>query len=197
MGEARPERFALEREEDIPASYRDTPIGELVRFHNLGVEAPPFERPRLLVGMCMDHRKQLRLPDNFAYVLRAGGANFRRHEFKVSFAIAVGGVRAIALVGHTDCGMVGLAARREAFIEGLVAGAGWEREAAAAHFDESVRSFEIPDAAGFVVSEAARLGRRYPGIVVAPLLYDVADGRLYGLREPEAPGTGPGATVGA
>jgi carbonic anhydrase len=175
-------RICLEREEDIPQAYRETPVGDLVRFHNLGHEAPVYDRPQLLVGMCMDHRKQLRLPEGFAYVLRAGGANFRRHEFKLSFAIAVGGVRAIALVGHTDCSMVGLAARREAFIDGLAEGAGWDREAAAAHFDESVPRFEIGDAAGFVISEAARLGRRYPKVTVAPLLYDVADGRLYGLR---------------
>jgi carbonic anhydrase len=176
-------RIPLEREEDIPEGYRATPVGDLIRFHNLGIEPPVFERPQLLVGMCMDHRKQLRLPESFAYVLRAGGANFRRHEFKLSFAIAVGGVRALALLAHTDCGMVGLAARREPFIEGLVDGAGWDREAAAAHFDESVPRFEIGDAAGFVISEAGRLRRRYPRITVAPLLYDVADGRLYGLAE--------------
>lgn len=176
-------RIALDRDEDIPAAYRDTPIGDLVRYHNLGAEAPAYERAALLIGMCMDHRKQLRLPENFAYVLRAGGANFRRHEFKLSFAIAVGGVRAIALVGHTDCGMVGLSERREAFIEGLVEGAGWDRETAALHFDDSVGRFAIDDAAGFVISEAQRLRRRYPKVTVAPLLYDVEDGRLYGLEE--------------
>lgn len=176
-------RIPLERDEDIPAAYRDTPIGDLVRYHNLGAEPPVYGRAALLIGMCMDHRKQLRLPENFAYVLRAGGANFRRHEFKLSFAIAVGGVRSIALVGHTDCGMVGLAQRREAFIEGLVEGAGWDREAAAVHFDDSVGRFAIADAAGFVISEAQRLQRRYPKVTVAPLLYDVDDARLYGLDE--------------
>ena len=39
----------------------------------------------------------------------------RYSEFKVSYAIAVGGVRAIALMGHTNCGMSNLAGRREMF----------------------------------------------------------------------------------
>ena len=34
--------------------------------------------------MCMDNRKQLRLPDNFAYILRTGGGNIRYSEFKIS-----------------------------------------------------------------------------------------------------------------
>ncbi len=35
----------------------------------------PYVRARLLIGMCMDNRKVLRTPDNFAYVIRGGGAN--------------------------------------------------------------------------------------------------------------------------
>lgn len=59
----------------------------------------------------MDHRVRLRIPENFAYILPTGGGNLRHSEFKVSFAIAVGGVRAIALIGHSYCGMAGVAAR--------------------------------------------------------------------------------------
>jgi len=66
--------------------------------------------------MCMDNRKHLHMPDNFAFIIRTGGANLRYSEFKVSYAIAVGGVRHIALIGHSKCGMVNLAARKEAFV---------------------------------------------------------------------------------
>ncbi len=175
----------------LPTSYRITPIADLIAYHQLGAPLGDYERARLLVGMCMDHRTQLRMPENFAYVLRSGGANFHRHEFKISFAIAVGGVEAIALIGHTDCGMVGLGDRREAFVEGLVARAGWSREEAERHFEQHAPAFEIPDAAGFVRAEAGRLRDRYRGVAVCPLLYRLGDHRLYLIREgpdPDVPG---------
>ena len=80
--------------------------------------------------MCMDNRKHLRMPDNFAFIIRSGGANLRYSEFKVAYAIAVGGVKAIALIGHTNCGMVNLVARREQFVQGLIDNGGWDRASA-------------------------------------------------------------------
>ncbi len=74
----------------------------------------------------MDNRKHLHIPDNFAFIIRAGGANLRYSEFKVSYAIAVGSVSCIALVGHNQCGMVNLISRKEQFIRGLVENAGWK-----------------------------------------------------------------------
>ncbi len=164
---------------DIFDKYRETPIADLLAFHNLGTPYRHYTRPRLLVGMCMDHRQRLRIPLNFAYVLRTGGANFRGLEFQISFAIAVGGVRAICLIGHDECAMVGLASQRESFVEGLMENAGWRREAAEKHFDALASRFEIGDAAEFVLSEAKRLRRQYPELLVAPLLYNVGDGVLY------------------
>jgi carbonic anhydrase len=139
--------------------------------------------PRLLVGMCMDNRKHLRIPDNFAFILRAGGANLRPSEFKVSYAIAVGGVRAIALIGHTNCGMVNVMARSQVFIDGLIKNAGWDRQQAENHFFHYAPHFEIGSEVDFTRSEAKRLRLRYPGIIVAPMLYRVEDNRLYLLRE--------------
>ena len=164
--------------DDIPEDIRDTPIGWLLRYHDLGEPHRVHERPEVLVGMCMDHRKSLRIPPNFAYILRAGGANFRRHEFKVSFAIAVGGVRHFALIGHSQCGMVGLRGRRDAFIKGLVENAGWDAEAAAAHFDRFAPEFEIADAADFVREEAIRLARLYPEVRIVPMYYEVESGLI-------------------
>jgi carbonic anhydrase len=165
--------------EEILPAWRDTPIGELLRYHNLNEPIREHATASLVIGMCMDNRKIMRMPDNFAYVLRAGGANFRRAEFKLSFAIAVGGARAIALIGHDQCGMVGLHERRKAFVDGLVAHAGWDRDEAELHFEQWAPYFEIGDAAEFVASEAERLQRRYPRIPVAPLMYLIGDGRLY------------------
>lgn len=168
---------------DIPPAYRDTPIGRLLEYHDLGRPFDRYGRAELLIGMCMDHRKHLRIPENFAYIIRAGGANLRSSEFKVSYAIAVGGVRAIALIGHTNCGMVNLTARREQFVRGLVESAGWDRRLAEEHFDHLAPHFEIGNEIDFVLAEAARLRRRYPKVLVAPMLYRVEDSRIDLLRD--------------
>jgi carbonic anhydrase len=173
----------VQRPEDIPERLRSTPIGRLLEYHNLGRAFEPYERAELLIGMCMDNRKHMHIPDNFAFIIRAGGANLRYSEFKVSFAIAVGGVRAIALIGHTNCGMVNLAAKRESFINGLVEVAGWEREYAEQHFMHFAPMFEIGNEVDFVTSEAQRLRSRYPKILIQPMIYKVEDNQLYLVEE--------------
>lgn len=174
---------AVETEADIPSAYASGPIGEFLRFHNLGSPLREVQQAELLVGMCMDSRKHLRIPDNFAFIIRAGGANLRYSEFKVSYAIAVGGVRAIALIGHTQCGMVNIAARRAQFVSGLVEGAGWDRQAAEEHFLQFAPMFEIGHEIDFILSETKRLRLRYPKVAVAPMIYKVEDNRLYMVEE--------------
>ena len=175
--------IAVTTTEDIYPEYRNTPIGLLLEYHNLNRSLDSYLKAQLLVGMCMDNRKHLRIPDNFAYIIRSGGANLRYSEFKVSYAIAVGGVTAIALIGHNQCGMVNLMARRDLFIRGLVDNAGWEKEWAEEHFMHFAPMFEVGNEVDFVLSEAKRLRLRYPKIQVAPLLYRVEDNRLYLIRE--------------
>ena len=169
--------------EAISPEYRDTPIGDLLEYHNLNREYEVYSQAQLLIGMCMDNRKHLHIPDNFAFIIRAGGANLRYSEFKVSYAIAVGGVRSIALIGHNQCGMVNLMARKDIFINGLVDNAGWDREWAEQHFTQFAPMFEIGNEIDFVLSEAQRLRLRYPKIQVAPLLYKVEDNLLYQVKE--------------
>lgn len=168
---------------DIAPPYRNTPVGLLLEYHNLQRPFDIYQRAQLLIGMCMDHRKHLHIPDNFAYIIRAGGANLRYSEFKISYAIAVGGVRCIALIGHNQCGMVNLYAKRDTFLNGMVEYAGWDRETAERHFMHFAPMFEIGDEIDFVLSEAKRLRLRYPKILIAPLLYRIEDNRLYQLRE--------------
>ncbi len=175
--------MGVESREDIFPELRETPIGRLLEYHNLDRPFEPYTQAELLIGMCMDNRKHLHIPDNFAYILRAGGANLRPSEFKVSYAVAVGGVQAIALIGHTQCGMVNLMARKQAFVQGLVENAGWERDAAEDHFLHFAPIFEIGSEIDFVSSEAKRLRLRYPKVQVAPMLYRVEDNRLYLVRE--------------
>ena len=172
--------------DDIFPEYKKTPIGDLFEYHNLGRSLESCENGQLLIGMCMDNRKHLRIPDNFAYVIRAGGANIRYSEFKVSYAIAIGEIQHLALIGHNKCGMVDLVSRKDQFINGLVERAGWERERAEEHFSQYAPMFEIGDEIDFVLSEAARLRANYPKITVAPLFYNVDDNRLYLIHEIES-----------
>ena len=174
-----PEIIAVTKSADILEIYRDTPIAHLLEYHNLNQEFERFEKAELLVGMCMDNRKQLRLPDNFAYVLRTSGANMRHNEFRVSFAIGVGGVSHIALVAHTNCGMVKLSGKYNAFVRGMIDVAGWDEQRAKDYFFQYAPFFEIEDEVEFVLLEAQRLRDRYPKVKVVPLLYKVEDGLLY------------------
>ena len=163
--------------------YRARPIGRLLEYHNLNRPLDDYTAAQALIGMCMDHRMRLRLPVNFAYFIRTGGANLQNSEFKISYAIAIGGVKAIAIIGHTQCGMVNLQAKKEQFIQGLVQDAGWERESAEAHFMQFAPMWEIGNEIDFVLSEVKRLRTQYAQILVAPLLYRVEDNRLYLVRE--------------
>jgi carbonic anhydrase len=176
-------------EADIPVPYRGTAIGHLLEYHNLSRPFEAYANAQLLIGMCMDNRKHLRIPDNFAFIIRSGGANLRHSEFKVSYALAVGDVHCIALIGHTQCGMVRLIDRKEQFIRGLVDNAGWTAQEAEEHFQRFAPMFEIGNEIEFVLSEVARLRARYPRILVAPFLYRVEDNRLYLIEERKNPAT--------
>ncbi len=173
------------KSEDIFPEYRETPIGLLLEFQNLNkpLDEIAYSQAQLLIGMCMDNRKHLHIPDNFAYIIRAGGANLRYSEFKVSYAIAVGNIRHIVLIAHNNCGMVNLIARKEQFVNGLVTKAGWDKEWAEEHFMHFAPMFEIGNEIDFVISEAKRLRLRYPRMTVAPLFYKVEDNRLYLVNE--------------
>jgi carbonic anhydrase len=175
--------IAINSVNDIPMEYRNTPIGLLLEYHNLNLPLKAYDKAQLLIGMCMDNRKHLNIPDNFAFIIRAGGANLRYSEFKVSYAIAVGQVSHIALMGHNNCGMVNLVSRRTEFINGLVETAGWEKERAEEHFMNYAPMFEISNEKEFILSETKRLRLRYPKVKIAPLFYLVEDNKLYLIDE--------------
>lgn len=164
---------------DIPPEHRDSPIGLLLEYHNLDRPFEAYEQPGLLIGTCMDFRVRIRIPEKFAFVMRTGGANMSGNEFRISFAIAVGGIRQMALIGHTECGMSDLQKNRNKFIEGLAAGAGWDPASAREHFEHHAPASQIGEEAGFILSETGRLRKLYPKIVIVPMIYRVEDNRLY------------------
>lgn len=174
--------LAIKSKRDIPALYRKNPIGRLLEYHNLNRPFEVYPEASLLIGMCMDNRKHLHIPDNFAFIIRSGGANLRYSEFKVSYAIAVGKVKHIALIGHNHCGMVNLISRKKEFIQGLVDRAGWNKASAEEHFMNLALMHEIGNEIDFILSETVRLKKRYPKIQIAPLFYRVEDNRLYCIK---------------
>ncbi len=175
--------IAINSTADIFSEYRQTPIGLLLEYHNLNRSLDTVDKAQLLVGMCMDNRKHLRIPENFAFIIRSGGANLRYSEFKVSYAIGVGQVGHIALIGHNNCGMVNLISRKNEFIDGLVNSAGWDKAKAEEHFYHFAPMFEIGNEIDFILSETKRLRLRYPKIQIAPLFYLVEDNKLYFIKE--------------
>jgi len=175
--------ITINSKDDILPAYRQTPVGLLLEYHNLNRPPETYEKAQLLVGMCMDNRKHLHMPDNFAFIIRSGGANLSYSEFKVSYAIAVGQVSHIVLIGHNNCGMVNLISRKAEFINGLVTIAGWEKERAEEHFMHFAPMFEIGKEIDFILSETKRLRLRYPKVIIAPLFYLVEDNKLYLIEE--------------
>ena len=169
--------------EDIFQEYQGTPVQLLLEYHNLGRPFEKYSTAELLIGMCMDNRKHLTMPDNFAYIIRTGGANLRYSEFKVSYAISIGNIKYIVLIGHDNCGMVNLFSRKELFIKGLVENAGWDEEWAEDHFMHFAPMFEIGNEIDFVLSESNRLRSRYPKVKVVPMFYRIEDNRLYQIIE--------------
>lgn len=168
---------------DIPVKYQNTSIGLLLEYHNLNRSFENYPSAKMLIGMCMDNRNNLKVPDNFAFVMRAGGANFQANEFHISYALAVAGLNEFALIGHSDCGMENLVARKSNFVNGLVEVAGLKKESAELKFARLAPKFEVHNAADFILCEVKRLRLEYPAITIAPLFYRVEDKKLYLIKE--------------
>ena len=49
---------------DVLPEFRGTPVEELLEYNNIGREYRVYQKARILVGMCMDNRKHLHIPDN-------------------------------------------------------------------------------------------------------------------------------------
>ncbi|MFH0919073.1 MAG: carbonic anhydrase [Fibrobacterota bacterium] len=175
--------IAVDKSGDVLPQYQKTPVSDLLEFHNLGREFEPFDKARLLIGMCIDNRKQLRLPGNFAFIIRTGGANLRYSEFKISYCIAIGGVKCVVLIAHSLCGMVNVFSQKDLFVNGLVEHAGWSHEQATDHFMSYAPMFQIGNEIDFILSETRRLCSRYPNILIAPLFYRTEENRLYQIAE--------------
>ena len=75
----------IKTREDILPEYRNTPVGLFLEYHNLGRKFEKHKKAELLIGMCMDSRQVLNIPNSFTYVLRTGGANMKDLDFNISY----------------------------------------------------------------------------------------------------------------
>ena len=174
-----PKLKSILAEKDIPKYLLDTPIADLLKYHNLSFNFKEYERAQMAIVMCMDNRKKLNIPNKFAYILRTAGARITGSEFKLSFAIGFGDIKHVALIGHSNCGMVNLKDKKDKVVEGLVQNAGWTKEQAENHFNSFAPFFEIENETDFVISESKRLMEKYPKILFVPMVYKVEDNKLY------------------
>jgi len=68
--------LAIQKKDDIPKAFRETPISDLLLYHNSKTPHQTYEQAKLLIGTCMDPRIKLNISENFAFILRAGGRQF-------------------------------------------------------------------------------------------------------------------------
>ncbi|MBX9691219.1 MAG: STAS domain-containing protein, partial [Cyanobacteria bacterium] len=166
-------------DKDIPVRLRGTPVEALLKAQNLcAVDHTPGDQADLIIGMCIDYRKQLHLPKNCAYIIRSPGANMKQQEFGLVLAVSAG-IKYMALITHNKCLMSDPHAKEAVVLETLCSCCGWQAESAKAFFAEEVTTRAIADPVEFAMRESKRLSSLFHGLNVVPLLYCVDDDKLY------------------
>ncbi len=155
----------------IPAfqSDADQALEVLLGSHNLEKDYEPFTLPKLAIVTCMDFRIQLRLPRNFAFVLRTGGANIRPIETYLAFSVARTGIHAIAIIGHTDCAME----KPDPYVVDELP----TDNETKIFYRSQIASLAIRDAREYTLAQAKMLEERL-GLPGLPLIYDVETHKL-------------------
>jgi carbonic anhydrase len=171
--------FPIDSIDDIPSVLKKTPLETLLKGQNLGlIDEFISGSAELVIGMCIDFRKSLNTPKDWAFIIRREGANMEDAEFAIALAMSKG-VRHMALIAHNDCAMANTAQHREQFVSVLHQQAGWTAEEAAQFFDSHARSRDIGNEIDFVLQEAERIKSLFSGLKVVPLLFRVDNSKLY------------------
>lgn len=166
---------------DMPIQFKHTPIEDLLRAQNMyDVGYEVSSSPSLIVGMCIDHRKQLYLPKNGAYIVRSPGANMRGQESAIVLALSAG-VKYMALIVHNQCLMTNPAAQKGQAEHVLMSNHGWTKSQLENVF-HYLAQCQIGDPISFALIESERLHKLFKGLTVIPLLYDVHSDRLFIIK---------------
>ena len=169
----------ITKEADIPKILLGTPFEELIKYHNLKKTINKCEKAQMVIVTCMDYRVNLHVPEQFAYVVRTAGANIKGLEFSIAFASSMAKLNHVAVIGHTNCGMVKLHTKEEKVVCGLVENVGFSKDEASKHFNECKNSFGIDHEASFVIDQCKALDKKYPKVTFIPFIYKVEDNLLY------------------
>jgi sulfate permease, SulP family len=173
----------VSRDSDIPKILRNTPIEVLLKSNNMGkIDIAPSDTPELLIGMCIDYRKSLYLPRDWAFVLRREGANMLGAEFALALGMSMG-TKYMALIGHDNCAMSRPQNNRDNFIKCLTEEHGWNTDLATHFFEDHIRSHEIGNEIDFILEETNRLKRTFKGLTIVPMLYRLEDNKLYLIKD--------------
>ncbi len=175
--------IAVESLNDLPEKYKSTPIEDLFAYHQFKKKEAVHDKAELVIVKCMDHRENLKIPGRFSYIIRSPGARIMGNEFALSFPIGMSKIKFVALIAHTDCGMVGLSEKKATCVQGLQQTLGWNKEDAELHFNSYAPFYAIDNESEFVCMEAKRLRVQFPNINFVPILFNVEDKKLYLLME--------------
>lgn len=170
-------------ESDIFPPYRGTPIGDLLINHNLRPVIDPVGEPRLVVATCMDHRVNLNMPVGFALILRTAGASVEPLVFNVLAAMAVRDIRAVAIIGHSDCAMLDVERHRQKFIATATELGTMSEAEAAKLFEKGASRFGFENSIAQTLAQCEHLHKVVPGALIAPLSFDVKTGALSQIVE--------------
>ena len=174
---------SVARDTDIPLPLKHTPFEVLLRSNNMGkIDVTPGDSPQLLIGMCIDYRKSLYLPRDWAFVIRREGANMLGSEFSLAMAMSMG-IKSMALIAHDQCAMARPQNSRDSFIKCLTEEHAWNTDLATRFFEDHIRSREIGNEINFVLEETNRLHRTFKGLTIVPMIYRLEDNKLYLIKD--------------
>lgn len=170
---------AINTLEDIPSHLQATPIADLINCQNFyDVSDEQATSANLIIGMCIDYRKQLHLPKNSAYVIRSPGANMQGCEFSIALGLSTK-IKYMALLVHNKCLMANPYPLEKNFKDTLVQEHNWSAGKASVFFDSHAASGLVGDVIDFAKDESTRLQTIFKGLTVVPLLYDVDSDRIF------------------
>ncbi len=176
--------ISLDSKSDIPTKLRGTPVESVISSHNFYEvsEIDSDESADLIIGMCVDYRKQLHLPKNTAYIIRSPGANMKDCEFGIALGIGAG-LSYFALIVHNRCLMSNPFEKKNVVLNALTNAHGWNYTQAETFFDRIANEKEIDDPVEFAIKESARLRKLFKNLKVIPMMYSVDNDRLYLIKD--------------
>lgn len=163
--------------DDVPASWKDTPIESFIMAQNFGWPIAATGKVELLIATCIEFRYSLPIPKMYAYVIRRASGRVIGSEFSVGYTLSQG-VRYLIIIGHNDCGMSKVYEKAPLVVQAFV-DQGWTKEAAEEYVQKQVARHAIKDELEALHEEYLRLTNVFRKLVIAPLFVCLHDSKLY------------------